>query len=253
MLISEFSTSPGTTLSVTDLCRLCSFGFEVTFLAPYAATIIDRVLYRLAELYPESPKHWTRAELLGWLNDAITELNLISAYLTKTSTIEWSQTDNVIDLPTDTIVPLELYYNNSVIKKYTVEGLDSKFNWNDGSIGLRPQAWCPIGTTMILVYPLSQKADQDLSVVTIYQHDAVAESGDSIPVNAQYVEAIENYMFARARFKEGGAEFQQADIEYNRFFEASNELKLRSDRQRRVGWNARIRAKSSSVRLKDEV
>lgn len=253
MNISEFSTSPGISLTDTDLVRLVSFGFEVSFLVPYGTPLIDRVLLRLAELFPTSPKHWTRAEILGWLNDAICELNLISGYLSKTDTITWSQSNNVIDLPSDSILPLEIYYNNRVIKKYTVEGLDSKFNWNDGSVGLEPKAWCPIGTTKVLVFPLSQKVSQDLSVVVIHEHDEIAEAGVQIPVQPQYIEAIEHYMFARARFKEGGAEFQQADIDYARFFEMANELRLRAGRQRRVGWSARMKAKSSYVRLKDEV
>jgi hypothetical protein len=252
MNISEFSTSPGTSLSEIDLVRLATFGFEIGSLTPYGAVLIDRVLLRLAELYPTSPKHWTRSELLGWMNDAITELNLIAGYLTQTSSVSWSQTNNVISLPADTIVPLELYYNNEVIKKYTVEGLDSKFNWNDGSVGYKPKAWCPIGTTKILVYPLSQKAAQSLSVVTVYQQDSVVEAGVELEVMPQYIEAIEHYMFARARFKEGGAEFQQADIDYGRFSEMASELKLRCGRQRRVGWNARIKTKTSYIRLKDE-
>jgi hypothetical protein len=253
MNISEFSTSPGTSLTETDLVRLATFGFEVSSLVPYGKVLIDRVLYRLAELYPDTPKHWTRNELLGWLNDAITELNLISAYLTKTNSVSWSQSNNIISLPADTIVPLELYYNNQVIKKYSVEGLDSKFNWDDGSVGLRPMAWCPVGTTKILVYPRSQKAAQTLSLVTVYQADPIPEAGEQLQVPPQYIEAIEHYMFARARFKEGGAEFQQADIDYGRFAEMAKELKLRSGRQRRVGWDARMKTRSSYIRLKDEV
>ena len=252
MNISEFSTSPSTTLSETDLVRLATFGFEVSSLTIYAGHLIDRVLLRLAELYPTTPKHWTRAEILGWMNDAITELNLIAGYLNETITLSWSQTNNVLDLPATAISPIEVYYNNKVVKKYTVEGLDSKVNWNDGSTGLEPKAWCPLGTTKILVYPLSYKSSQNLSVITLYQPSAItSESGSPLEVQDQYISAIEHYMFARARFKEGGAEFKQADIDYGRFFELANELKTRYSKKRRVGWKTKFQDRGSQVRLKD--
>jgi hypothetical protein len=253
MNISEFSTSPGTSLSETDLVRLATFGFEVSSLTPYAGLIIDRVLLRLAELYPSTPKHWSRAELLGWLNDAITELNLLSAYLTETVTVAWSQTNNVLSLPADTIIPVEIYFNGRIVKKYTVEGLDSKLTWDDGSVGYEPKAWCPIGSTMILVYPMSQSAGKNLSILTVYQQSTIPESGTPIPVPPQYLDAIEHYMFARARFKEGGAEFQQADIDYARFFELANDLRDRSTRKRRTNWKSRFGVRGSYVRLKDDI
>lgn len=252
MNISEFSINPGTSLTETDLVRLASFGFEVNSLVPYAAAMVSRVLTRLAEIYPQTPKHWTRAEILGWLDDAVTEFNLISGYVNKTISLAWSQTENVLNLPSDTIAPIEVYYNSEVIKKYTVEGLDSKVKWNDGSIGLKPLAWCPLGTTKIIVYPLSQKAAQNLSIVVLYQPVPAVEAGTPIAVPPQYYDAIEHYMLGRALFKESGAEFQQADIHYNRFFEMAREWKTRTSEQRRVNWEDRIKSKSSYVRLKDQ-
>jgi hypothetical protein len=250
MNISEFSTSPGASLTETDLCRLASFGFEITFSGADTEAIISRVLMRLAEMSPENPKHWSRDEILVWLNDAITEFNLIAGYLTKTVTVSWSQTENVLNLPNDTIVPLEVYYNDNIIKKYTIEGLDSKLVWDDGSTGLVPKAWCPFGSQKIVVYPLSQKSTQSLSVVTLYQPSTLTGPA-SIEVVHQYFDAIEHYMYARARFKEGGAEFQQADIDYDRFFEQAVEWKTRVSQQRRTTWKTRIKAITSHIRLKD--
>jgi hypothetical protein len=252
MNISEFSPTPGITLSETDIVRLASFGFEVLSLVPYASVIIDRVLTRLAEIYPSTPKHWTRDELLGWLNDGVTELNLIAGYLTRTATVSWSQTSNILSLPVDTISPIELYFNNEVVKRYTVEGLDSKVVWDDGTVGYKPKAWCSLGTTKILVYPLSQKISQNISVLILYQPTPIPEAGEALSVPPQYIDAIEHYMYARARFKEAGAEFVQADIDYKRFFELANELKIRAGRQRRVGFGDRFKTRSSYVRLKDE-
>jgi hypothetical protein len=227
MNISEFSPTPGITLSETDIVRLASFGFEVLSLVPYASVIIDRVLTRLAEIYPSTPKHWTRDELLGWLNDGVTELNLIAGYLTRTATVSWSQTSNILSL-------------------------DSKVVWDDGTVGYKPKAWCSLGTTKILVYPLSQKISQNISVLILYQPTPIPEAGEALSVPPQYIDAIEHYMYARARFKEAGAEFVQADIDYKRFFELANELKIRAGRQRRVGFGDRFKTRSSYVRLKDE-
>lgn len=253
MNISEFSSSPGASLSSTDLVRLASFGFEVLFDTIYAGYLVDRALTRLNELIPSTPKHWTRAEILSWINDAITELNLISGYLTKTITVAWSETNNNITLPDDTIVALEVYYNNDVVKKYTIEGLDSKFIWDDASTGYKPKAWCPFGTQNLIIYPLAPASSLNLSIITLYQPAAItSETGQEIEVNQQFIDCIDHYIFARARFKEGGAEFLQAEGDYARFFEMANELKLRASRQRRVDWKSRIQSRSSYVRLKDE-
>lgn len=215
-----------------------------------AQDLINRALLRLAEAIPATPKHWTRAEVLYWINDAVTELNLIAGNLTKSVDVTWSRTNNVLDLPADTISPIELYFNSEVIKKYSVEGLDSKLRWDDSSVALKPKAWCPIGTTKILVYPMAQKADQTVQIVAMYQPAAVAEAG-ALEVPAQYVDAIEHYIFARARFKEGGAEFAQGEIDYDRFFKMADELKIRTQNQRRTGWRNRIELKGSLVGLKD--
>jgi hypothetical protein len=252
MNISEFSPNPGTSFSATDLSRLASFGFEIPFDTVYAGYLIDRVLVRLDELIPSSPKHWSRNEILSWINDAITELNLIAGYLTKTVTVTWSQSNNNILLPEGTIIALEVYYNKEVIKKYTVEELDSKLIWDDGSVGYKPKAWCPLGTQNLIVYPLAPSAGFELSVMTLYQPDAVTyEATQEIEVTPQFIDCIDHYCFARARFKEGGAEFQQAEIDYGRFFDMASQLKLRSSRQRRVDWRSKIQSRSSSVRLKD--
>lgn len=253
MNISEFSTSPGATLTTTDLVRLASFGFEIAFDTIYAGYLIDRVLLRLAELYPATPKHWSRTEIRYWLNDAINELNLIAGYLTKTVDLTWSNTTNVLSLPNDTVAVQELYYNNEIIKKYTIDGLDSKGVWDNGATGLKPLAWCAMGTTKVLVSPMAPTTGLTIKAVILYQPTEITlDTAQALEVMPQYMPAIEHYMFARARFKEGGAEFVQADADYARFFELANDLRIRSSRKRRVTWKDRFQLESAYVRLKDE-
>lgn len=249
MYISEFSPTPGTEL---DLTALVTFGFTISPDEIYAGFLIDRVLRRLDEADPETPKHWSRDELLLWLDDAITEFNLITGYLNQTVSVDWSQTENVLDLPGDTVAPIEVIYGNTVLKKYSLEGFDSKFQWEDGKTGVRPLGWAPIGTTKIVVYPLAPSSGKTLSVVTLYQPDPAVERGTDIEVPDQYHDAIEHYMFARARFKEGGKEFLQADKDYERFYDQADEWGIRTDEQRRTMWKNRFNVKPSYDSLKDK-
>jgi hypothetical protein len=89
--------------------------------------------------------------------------------------------------------------------------------------------------------------------MTLYQPATItAEITQPIEVVGQFIDCIDHYIVGRALFKEGGAEFQQAEIAYSRFFEMANDLKLRSSRQRRVDWKSMITARASYIRLKDE-
>lgn len=71
-----------------------------------ASQILDQAIRRLNELTVGAPKHWSRPELLVFLNDAIHEMNLIAGDIQALLSVVINDVDNVYDLAANDSPPL---------------------------------------------------------------------------------------------------------------------------------------------------
>lgn len=196
------------------------------------ADVIDNVLFRLEEDL-DAPVFWTRAELLVLLNEGMVEFVLISGYL-HSETVYAMISAKLQAVPTDAIALLGVQYSSLPIERTTVEGLDRTSRRWDYQSGILTQ-WAPCGLDRFFVNKHPTSAT-NVTLQTLDQPATLAE-GDTIDLEPEYVDALEDYVFHCARFKEGGLEFQQAQGDYDSFAEKAGMRETRAFSEMFVLWS----------------
>lgn len=181
-----------------------------------ANDLISQILRRLDVLDPLTPIHWTRAEILVFVNDAIGELNLIAWEFQLTASLSVDATHNVYDNPATIIAPISVR-DGKYLRRQAVSDLDFEVDWEKTAEQKSTlKNWSPIGLNKIIIHP------RPLGAKTIYvegltDHAPVTDAAVALPVKAEYESAIEDYCVERATFKEGGPELQQVGFLYRSF------------------------------------
>ena len=215
-----------------------------------AKKLLNQAIRRLNELSTAAPIRWTRAELLVFLNDALFELNLIAADNQDTITITADSTHNIYDLPDGVVAPLSVRTTEGYLLRQQLYDIDNEADWEgDNEKRLHPRSWAPVGLGKIIIFP------RPLSNTTIYVevlafHDPIGDVELDLPTRPEYDPAVEDFVVSRAMFKEGGAEFQQALVYYNRFVDAVQELSGRNVIRSLPSWDIR-ESKLSETSLRE--
>ncbi len=177
-----------------------------------AGSVIDDVLDRLQESRTD-PIFWSREELLVFVNDGFLEFTLMAGQLTTEATYAVIGA-KVQAVPITAIALIHVSYSSEMVEKSTIERFDRQNpNW-EAQYGIL-QKWSPCGLDKWIVdrHPTSA-----LSVsLTTLDIPPDLEEASAIDLAPEYVEALIDYVFHMARFKEGGAEFQQAMPAYDDF------------------------------------
>ena len=215
-----------------------------------ARELIDQAIRRLNELNPEIPIRWTRSEILGFLNDALFELNLIAADNQDIIPIIVDSTHNIYDLPEGTVAPLSIRTSFGYLLRQQVNDIDNEADWEaDNAVRMKIQSWAPVGLTKILIYP-RPLMETVIYVEILAYHAPVEDADEELPTRPEYERAIEDFIVSRAMFKEGGAEFQQALQCYERFVGAAQELSGRNVIRSLPSWDIR-EGKMSDTSLRE--
>lgn len=180
-------------------------------------SIIDTVLRELEESIT-TPVFWTRAELLQHLNDALLELNLLTGKFQSTTAAFAPTTATYQTTPAGAICVLHVSRSSRFLRKRTLEEMDKenkKWMTESPTSNLIKQ-WGPVGLNLFFVYPKLFGAGNTITLVTLDIPATIGEA-TTIALDNEYLDALEQYVFHMARFKEGGAEFQQSMIAYDEF------------------------------------
>lgn len=212
-----------------------------------AREILDQAIRRLNELSITSPTRWSRSELLVFLNDGMSELNLIAADHQDTHAVTIDNTSATWDLPEAIIGAFSVRASGKYLLKQLVEDLDKEYNWEDPMVQrTEPKNWAALGLEKIIVTP-RVSAPTVLYVEALTQHVPVPDSAvDMIAwIRPEYERAIEDFIVSRAMFKEGGVEAQQALIYYARFLDTVQQLSGRNIIRRYPAWDVEPEALTS--------
>lgn len=218
-----------------------------------SSQVLDQAIRRLNELSTTAPVRWTRSELLVYLNDALRELNLIAGDYQNTQDLTVDNTDPVWDVPTATIGVLSVRSSDGYLLRETVEDLDKAVDWEDTTkTRLRIKSFAPLGLNKIVIYPLPNEP-VTLKLEVLSEYDEVLDDGSDLVdwLRVEYHTALEDFIVARAMFKEGGAEFAQAVSMYNRFIDTVQQLSHRNIVRRYPAWEVQPEAKPSQVTLRE--
>lgn len=189
--------------------------------------LISQVLRRLDELSITAPVHWTRAEILVFVNEALSELNLIAWEFKNSVSITLNSTDNVYDIPSPMIAAVAMRAPN-YLRRQSVDDLDHEANWESSTENrLNVRTWAPVGLTKIVIHP-RPIANITGYIEGIVEHTAVTDAAVALPVPAEYESAVEDFCVERATFKEGPSEMEQAGRHYQRFLEQVQEISGRN-------------------------
>ena len=204
-----------------------------------ANAILDQAIRRLNELSTTAPVRWTRPELMVFFNDGLAELNLIATDFQETHNLSIDNTASVWNLSVDVIAPLSVYLDGKYLLRESVENLDKEFDWEDPIFVRKdPKLWASLGSNKIIIIPRSQTT-KVVQIETLSQYDPVTDIAvDMILwIRPEYELAIEDYVVSRAIFKEGGAEFQQGVMFYNRFLDTVQQLSSRNIIRQYPQWD----------------
>jgi hypothetical protein len=201
------------------------------------ANVIDTVLDMLEE-NKVTPIFWTRAELFVHLNDGMMELNLMAGKYQ--SEQAFAPTVNTIQTtPAGIIGILHIGTSSKVlIRKRSLEGMDrEKRSWaNEVSPNNVIKRWGPVGLNLFFVYPKLNAPGMTVNLTTLDMPGVIGE-GTTIPLDEEYVEALIDYTFHMARFKEGGQEFSLAMKNYEEFRETCGYIMRRKLSENYVLWS----------------
>lgn len=190
-------------------------------------TLITQVLARLDEVNPLVPIHWTRGEILVYVNEALSEMNLVIWEFQSTATLAITPSANVYDCPASMIAAIAVR-DGKYLRQETFDSLDKSVPWESPAAKrISPISWAPLGLNKLIIYPRPHVA-KSITVEGLIEHTPVTDSAMAIPASAEYESAIQDFCVERATFKEGVQELYQASSLYKEFLES---IQTRSGRQ----------------------
>lgn len=179
---------------------------------------IDQILRRLDELSTTAPVHWTREEILVFVNEALTELNLISLEFQGSAETTLNSTDNVYDQPSPILAATAVRCPH-YLRRQTAEDIDREAKWEaSDEKRLKVRTWAPIGLNKFMVYPRPIETTTAF-IEGVIEHTPVTDSAMSLPVRPEYEDSIDDYCVERATFKEGPSELEQSGALYKSFLD----------------------------------
>jgi hypothetical protein len=190
--------------------------------------VIDQILRRLDELSTTAPVHWTRAQVLVYVNDALNELNLIALEFQGSASLSINSTDNVYDVPDEIVAIAAVHVDREYLMRSTVDDLDKEIPWEKSDqVRIKVQHWAPLGLNKILI-ARRPHVEKTATLEGVLQHTAVTDSSESLPCRDEYVPIIEDFSVERATFREGGYELNHASGLYTNFIAVSQDLSGRN-------------------------
>ncbi len=177
-----------------------------------AADVLNTVLDRLDQSRTD-PIFWSRAELLTYLNDGFLEFTLIAGQMVSEATFPLVGA-KIQAVPVGSLALIHVAYAEVVIEKSSLENFDRQNpNWEAQSGILRQWAPCGLDKWIVDRHPVLAT---NVSLTTL-NAPAVLTETSTIDLAPEFIEALTDYVFHMARFKEGGAEFGQAMTQYDSF------------------------------------
>src|SRR5258708_11652376 len=130
-------------------------------------------------------------------------------------------------MPADALALLRVDGAQGVtIDKCFVWDLDRSFPGWETQTGPQAQYWFPFGLTQFGIYP-SLTAPQQVRLTYIQNPVPTARpytGNEVIPLQSEFLQSLEDYASSFASLKEGGPEFDQAQIRLQRFLRQMQEL-----------------------------
>jgi hypothetical protein len=177
-----------------------------------AGQILDQVLDRLAE-EEATPIFWSRSELLVLLNEGFLEFTLMASQLTSERTYAMIGA-KAQSTPEGAIAIINIQVSNQKIEKSSIENFDRANPLWDGLTGILTK-WAPCGLDRWFCDRTPTGA-YNVTLTTLDEPGAIDEN-TVIDLEAEYIEALTMYVYHMARFKESGAELQQAMEAYDQY------------------------------------
>jgi len=169
--------------------------------------VIDTILERLEEPLL-TPVFWTRAEILGYVNEGLFELNNIAGKLHTTDSVVVSAS-NFYNTPDATVAVMHASINGKALVRTSLEALDRRDSKWESATG-KPKRWVPIGVNLFAIHPRPASGTESVEFTVLKVPTDVTDDATAIDLDDEFVDLIEDYGFHIARFKEGGPEFANA-------------------------------------------
>ena len=199
--------------------------------------LIDQVIRRLNEITAATPVHWARSEILVFINDALTELNLIPAEIQTSEVVSANSGANIYALAAGVIAPLTARTSFGYLSKQSVIDMDNELDWElPSAVRMRIKQWAVFGLTSILINPRPLAAT-NITIDELHAHTPATDAAVNLEIRPEYEPAIQDYAVSRAMFKEGGAELDQMEQYHAAFLDAVQMLSGRNVLRRYPAWD----------------
>lgn len=183
-------------------------------LADLDARVLDR-LDGNAGLYPQAQRY---AEI----NDSLRVVNLFCPFVMGTVYVPGFTVtrQQFYPVPPGIIFPLRAYFNGRQLSRLSMRAVSMRFRtWttDTASIGSPVREWIPAGLGMFAIHPIDNTGGQALSINGVMEPAPLVNPTDSITIEDQFIEMIEDLSVSVLQIKESSAIFSAASVLYQKF------------------------------------
>lgn len=173
---------------------------------------------------------YTAAEVDAAVNEAIRTLNLLTGFYQTRAEVSITSRSNrkFYQTPDGIIVPLGVYVDSLPLTKTTISRLTMEYpDWfgERSSSNAPAMLWAPMGLRTIVIYPPTHIAGQLITVTGIGEPPLLSSDSDTIPINDDLSDVLEDLAFHVLPLKVGGMEFQQQLPVYRGFLGRAKDVK----------------------------
>ncbi len=155
--------------------------------------------------------------------DAIREFNVATGIFRGSSQFETEAGKSVYSLTNNLIIPISVWASGKVVHRTSLKSLALlNEKWAEER-GDRPQFWCPMGVSRIILYPTPVYGGVTIQAEGICE---VPDDIDGVDIPHEYAALIIDLAWHRLPMKEGGMPFRAAAERYSEYTKKLSEIIL---------------------------
>lgn len=173
---------------------------------------------------------YTTAEVDASINEAICTLNLLTGFYQTRATVSiTTRIDRKFyQVPSEILAPLGVYIDALPLVKTSLPRLSMEYpDWFGERSASRSPAmlWAPMGLRTFVIYPPCHKAGRLLTVSGVGEPALLVNDTDTIPINDDLSDVLDDLAFHSLPLKVGGAEFEHQLPIYQNFLSRAKLIK----------------------------
>lgn len=178
----------------------------------------------------EGQPFWSDADALDALNEALQVWNLLTGFWKTRVLLQTSAGTYDYGLPSALLYGMRVEWNGRPLSPSSREDLNlGRYQWrtettaSGGSVPTRPLLWCPLGLTMVRIWPADANFGNSLTFDGVAATPVLVGDDDYLDLGEETLTLLIGYALHAAAFKKGGSFFQATLPHFTRFLQGAVE------------------------------